>query len=50
MEHQNQQLIKEKEILLNNQKNRKKAPGLGTTTYGSGNTTSGDPFLAGFDE
>ena len=50
MEHMNNQLIKEKEILLNNNKNRKKAPGLGVTKFGSGDTPSKDPFLEGFDE
>lgn len=49
MEYENSNLRKEKEILLNNQNNRKKAPGLGTTKYGSAAAPQkSDPFLEGF--
>lgn len=49
MEYENSNLKKDREILINNQNNRKKAPGLGTTKYGSAAATQkSDPFLEGF--
>jgi len=50
LQHENSQLVKEKEILLNNNKNRKKAPGLGTTQFGHGEAPNKDPFMEGFEE